>query len=210
MDAEQIWAEKPDEDVVEAGEAIWEFTEDGERIIRAELRRRGLPAPPAPVARCSTCGRAIHGGDPSDACGQCGQAFSEEILGKMDAAVAVAEDADDAEVEEEHERPAPVPEGWESEAEADLVYRSRFLHEVEMLCEHLEREDLPFTRAEERMGDRFHIPVAAAPATLPGAWYLVTVPAEHAARAAEIVDELPISKGGDEEAPWGPSSPDLH
>lgn len=200
MDAEQIWAEKPDEDVVEAGEAIWEFTEDGERIIRAELRRRGLPAPPAPVARCSTCGRAIHGGDPSDACGQCGQAFSEEILGKMDAAAATAED--DAEEggapSEDEERPAPVPEGWESEAEADFVYRSRFLHEVEMLCEHLEREDLPFTRAEERMGDRFHIPIAAAPAALPGAWYLVTVPAEYAARAAEIVDALPISKGDEE------------
>jgi hypothetical protein len=200
MDAEQIWAEKPDEDLVEAGEAIWEFTEAGERIIRAELRRRGLPEPPPPIAHCCACGRAIHEGDPLDACAQCGQAFSDDILAKLDAAAtAPGEEAgEDAAPTDDTETIPPAAEGWESEAEADYVYRSRLLHEVETVCEHLEQEDLPFTRSEESADVRYPMPVAAAPATLSGVWYLVTVPAEHAARAAEIVDALAVSNGDDE------------
>ena len=42
-------------------------------------------------------------------------------------------------------------------------------------------------------------------ATLPGAWFLVIVPAAQAERAAEIVDALPISHGGDDER-----QPELH
>jgi hypothetical protein len=43
MDAERIWREKSDEELVEAGGRLSEFTAEGERIIRAELHRRGLP-----------------------------------------------------------------------------------------------------------------------------------------------------------------------
>lgn len=49
MDPEQIWREKSDEDLIEAGGHLSEFTSEGERIIRGELRRRGLPDPPTPV-----------------------------------------------------------------------------------------------------------------------------------------------------------------
>ena len=83
--------------------------------------------------------------------------------------------------------------------EPDFVYRSRYLHEVEMVCEHLEREGLAFYQSEEAMGVRYAMPAAAAVATLPGAWFLVIVPAAHAERAAEIVDALPISHGDDDE-----------
>lgn len=39
-DAEDIWRAKTDEELLEAGEELSEYTEDGERIIRAELHRR--------------------------------------------------------------------------------------------------------------------------------------------------------------------------
>lgn len=39
-DAERIWSEKSDEDLLEAAAELGQFTEDGRRIIRAELNRR--------------------------------------------------------------------------------------------------------------------------------------------------------------------------
>jgi hypothetical protein len=44
-DAERIWRLKTDEELVEAAGELEQFTEAGQVIIRAELRRRGLEDP---------------------------------------------------------------------------------------------------------------------------------------------------------------------
>jgi hypothetical protein len=44
-DAERIWSEKSDEDLLEAGAHLAEYTEEGQRVIRAELTRRGFEDP---------------------------------------------------------------------------------------------------------------------------------------------------------------------
>ncbi len=44
-DAERIWSEKSDEDLIEAAASLEQFTPVGQGIIRAELKRRGLEDP---------------------------------------------------------------------------------------------------------------------------------------------------------------------
>lgn len=44
-DMEAIWREKSDEDLIEAAATLSDFTEDGQQVIRAELKRRGLEDP---------------------------------------------------------------------------------------------------------------------------------------------------------------------
>lgn len=44
-DAERIWREKSDDDLLEAAAQLDEFTDEGQRIIRAELKRRGMEDP---------------------------------------------------------------------------------------------------------------------------------------------------------------------
>ncbi len=79
MSAEDIWRQKPDEALVEAGRRLSEFTAEGEQIIRAELRRRGLPDPPPPVDYCWKCGRGIYEDGPGDACAYCGEPFEPPL-----------------------------------------------------------------------------------------------------------------------------------
>lgn len=49
-EAERIWTEKSDDELIEAAAALTEFTEEGQRIVRAELKRRGLEDPVEQVA----------------------------------------------------------------------------------------------------------------------------------------------------------------
>jgi hypothetical protein len=44
-DAQRIWREKSDDDLLEAAANLDEFTEEGKWIIRSELSRRGLEDP---------------------------------------------------------------------------------------------------------------------------------------------------------------------
>ena len=44
-DMEKIWREKSDEDLLEAAASLSDFTEEGQEVVRAELRRRGLEDP---------------------------------------------------------------------------------------------------------------------------------------------------------------------
>lgn len=44
-EAERIWREKSDEDLLEAAANLDDFTEDGRQAVRAELKRRGLEDP---------------------------------------------------------------------------------------------------------------------------------------------------------------------
>jgi hypothetical protein len=45
-DAEALWRSKTDEEVADAARQLSDYTEEGERIIRGELRRRGMAEPP--------------------------------------------------------------------------------------------------------------------------------------------------------------------
>jgi len=46
-DAEALWRGKTDEEVADAARQLSDYTEEGERIMRGELRRRGMAeAPP--------------------------------------------------------------------------------------------------------------------------------------------------------------------
>jgi hypothetical protein len=85
-DAELIWRSKSDEELAEAAAALGDYTEEGEQLIRAECRRRGLAEPPPPIGRCARCGRAIHATDPGDECAQCGAPFPPEIRSALSAA----------------------------------------------------------------------------------------------------------------------------
>ncbi len=44
-EAERIWREKSDQDLLDAAAELDQFTEEGQRIIRAELKRRGMEDP---------------------------------------------------------------------------------------------------------------------------------------------------------------------
>jgi hypothetical protein len=171
MDPEQIWRDKSDEDLVEAGERLFEFTSDGERIIRAELRRRGLPDPPTPVDYCGKCGRGIYADGPDDACENCGEPLAQAVLAKL------------AETDEQ--------------LTAEVVYRSRFAHEVELVAAQLEEAGIVVAAgagADVRLSYP-GIPVLSA------SDYTVAVDAADASRAREIIEGLPVSRADDEETP---------
>lgn len=51
-DAEQVWRGKADDEILAAARRLAEYTEDGERVIRAELRRRSFDEP-SPTIRQS-------------------------------------------------------------------------------------------------------------------------------------------------------------
>jgi uncharacterized RDD family membrane protein YckC len=67
-DLEQLWRAKSDEEVMEAGARLAEYTLDGREVIRAELMRRRLHAPPQ--WECSKCHERID--DAFDSCWKCG------------------------------------------------------------------------------------------------------------------------------------------
>jgi hypothetical protein len=87
-DPQAIWRAKTDDELLDAAEDLSEFTEEGERIIRAELRRRGLPVPDRPIGACARCGRTIPRNSSSDECGQCGEPFPPDVLRALGAAAA--------------------------------------------------------------------------------------------------------------------------
>jgi hypothetical protein len=82
-----LWRAKTDEELIEASQELSEYTEEGERIIRAELRRRGLAVPPPPISKCPSCGRSISGGA-GDECAQCGEPYPPDILRALGAVAA--------------------------------------------------------------------------------------------------------------------------
>jgi hypothetical protein len=171
MDPEQIWRDKSDEDLVEAGERLFEFTSDGERIIRAELRRRGLPDPPTPVDYCGKCGRGIYADGPQDACENCGEPLAQAVRLRLGA------------------RDEPLI--------TEVVYRSRFAHEVELVTTQLEDAGIVVGPG---VGADAQLRYLGIPA-LNQSEYTVAVAASDASRAREIIEGLPVSRADDEETP---------
>jgi hypothetical protein len=82
MNDDPFWRSQSDEQLLEAANALSDYTEDGEKIIRTELRRRGLAQPPEPIGRCATCGRSLHANDRDGVCAQCGTPFPPDILAR--------------------------------------------------------------------------------------------------------------------------------
>jgi hypothetical protein len=186
MDPERIWREKPDEDLVEAGERLSEFTVEGERIIRAELRRRGLPDPPAPVDYCWKCGRGIYEGGPNDACVHCGEPYVEAVRARLGAT--------------------------EEPLVTEVVYSSRFAHEVNLVVEALEDAGIVATEGllaplEGDLPLGFRGSPALQRDTLYRSAHGVCVASADAVRAREIIESLPVSNevagGGQVQAPEG-------
>jgi hypothetical protein len=178
MDPEQIWREKSDEDLVEAGERLSEFTSEGERIIRAELRLRGLPDPPTPVDYCWKCGRGIYADGP-DTCENCGEPLAQTVRARL------------AETEE------PLT--------TEVVYRSRFAHEIELVTAQLEEAGIVAAQGASRFGTDVRLRYVGIP-SLNLSQYTVAVAAPDASRAREIIEGLPVSHGDDEETPPAPPS----
>ena len=85
-ESEEIWRAKSDDELLEASEDLSEYTEEGERIIRAELQRRGLPKPDPPIGSCPACGRPIARYHQGDQCSQCGEPLPPDILRALGAA----------------------------------------------------------------------------------------------------------------------------
>jgi hypothetical protein len=178
MDAEQIWREKSDEALIEAGGHLSEFTSEGERIIRAELHRRGLPDPPMPVDYCSKCGRGIYADGPDDTCGNCGEPLAQDVrarLAKTNELLAI-----------------------------EVVYRSRFAHEVELVTAQLEEAGIVTAEDAHHFSAEMRLRYLGIPA-LNTSEYVVAVAAVDASRAREIIEGLPVSHGDDEETP--PAAP---
>jgi hypothetical protein len=174
MDPEQIWREKSDEDVIEAGERLFEFTSEGERIIRAELHRRGLPDPPTPVDYCWKCGRGIYADGPDDACGNCGEPLAQAVRARL----------------EETDEPLIT----------EVVYQSRFAHEIELVTAQLEEAGIVVAQGAGRFGTDARLRYLGIP-SLNLSEYTVAVVAADASRAREIIEGLPVSHGDDEETP---------
>jgi hypothetical protein len=86
IDPERIWRAKSDDQLLEAAADLSEYTEEGERIIRAELRRRGLPDPGRAIGICQRCGRPVARTHQGDECSQCGEPFTPDILRALGAA----------------------------------------------------------------------------------------------------------------------------
>jgi hypothetical protein len=78
--AESIWHSKTDEEVCKAAERLDDFTEEGDLVIRAELKRRGLPEPAPPVGQCQNCGRSVSAKMASTTCVQCGAALPASVI----------------------------------------------------------------------------------------------------------------------------------
>lgn len=171
MRPEDIWREKPDEDLIDAASRLSEFTPEGEQTIRAELRRRGLSDPPPPVDYCWKCGRGIYENSPDDACAYCGEPYGESARARGSV-----------------EQPL-----W-----MEVVYRSRFAHEVTLVEEELAREGIETAQGVEApfIGAGALGSIAFPDlndATISRGIYAVSVASPDAARALEIIAELPVS-----------------
>jgi len=124
-DPEVVWRAKSDDEVVEAALDLSEYTEEGERIIRAELRRRGLPMPDPSIGKCSRCGRSISHNQQDDECSQCGEPFPPEILRALGAA---AVDTGSGATRAETVGGEPLTVKWEqvaSDGASFSLYRSK-------------------------------------------------------------------------------------
>ena len=65
-ETERIWREKTDDELIEAAGELGTYTEEGQQIIRAELKRRGLEDP-VEQAQLTAAALGIEPPEPDDA-----------------------------------------------------------------------------------------------------------------------------------------------
>ena len=75
----------------------------------------------------------------------------------------------------------------------EYVYRSKYLHEVDLVAEQLEQAGIAFIRSVEVPGGTYAMPIASGVASGPGCWFLVVVRPPLADRARALVRSLPVS-----------------
>lgn len=85
-DAAAVWRNKSDEELLEAAAVIDEYTDEGQSIIRAELRRRRLHEPSSLIGVCAGCGSAITEAADGNECPHCGVPYPPEVLRAFGAA----------------------------------------------------------------------------------------------------------------------------
>ncbi len=68
-DIEAIWRQKSDEDLLEAAGQLGDYTPEGQRAIRSELKRRGMEDPVEQVGEAAL--EATSYGAPPRECGHC-------------------------------------------------------------------------------------------------------------------------------------------
>jgi hypothetical protein len=128
------------------------------------------------VDYCWKCGRGIYADGPKDACENCGEPLAQAVRLRL------------AEPDE------PLI--------TEVVYRSRFAHEVELVTAQLEEAGIvvaPGGGADVRLRC-LGIPALNLPE------YTVAVAAPDASRAREIIEGLPVSHGDDKETSAAPPS----
>jgi hypothetical protein len=76
----------------------------------------------------------------------------------------------------------------------EFVYRSTYLHEVELVADQLNQAGIAYIRAVEQTGMRFAMPIASGVAAGPASSFLVVVRPPHAERARALVRSLPESQ----------------
>jgi len=76
-----------------------------------------------------------------------------------------------------------------------VVYRTKYLHEADVVAEAMSRAQIPFFRRMETVGGfSAAMPVNPPPGLLPGNLWAIAVPGSWAARAARFVAKLPVSQ----------------
>jgi hypothetical protein len=75
-----------------------------------------------------------------------------------------------------------------------VVYRTRFLHEADMVAEAMDRAQMPhFRRVATIGGLSAAMPANPGPGLLPGSFFAIAVPGSWATRAERFVEKLPVS-----------------
>jgi hypothetical protein len=129
--------------------------------------------------RWTIAGSAAGASTPTDpiACGNCGEPLAQAVRARL------------AETDE------PLA--------TEVVYRSRFAHEIELVTAQLEEAGIVAAQGASRFGADVRLRYLGIPA-LNLSEYTVAVAAADASRAREIIEGLPVSHGDDEETPPAP------
>lgn len=76
-----------------------------------------------------------------------------------------------------------------------VVYRTRFLHEADLVAEAMSHAQMPYFRRIATIGGlSAAMPANPAPGLLPGSFFAIAVPGSWATRAERFIAKLPVSR----------------
>jgi hypothetical protein len=77
-----------------------------------------------------------------------------------------------------------------------VVYRTRLLHEADLVADEMSRAGMPYFRRVESVGGlSAAMSTNPAPGLLPGSFYAIAVPGSWATRATRFIATLPVPRG---------------